>query len=126
MAMPEGDHRQEEIIRDRFEQAVLALRPFLGEQCGVPSDVRIVLDEDLSTNFIDCGDDEEWQMFGYGTSLLTLDGERVRVMFGTPYYPADWMFNFEKEDSAADFQISVYKCVLGGIVTRAIVTIDKM
>lgn len=125
--MHEGDHRQEEIIKARFEEAVVALRPFLSEQCGLPASTRIVLDEDLSADFIDCGDDEDYQMFGYGTSRLTIDGERVCVVFGTtPYHPQSWMFDYEKPIDTADFQISVLKCVLGGTVTRAIVTIEQV
>lgn len=126
MAMPEGDHRQEELIKARFEEAVFALQPFLSEQCGLPADFRIVLEDDLSTEFIDCGDDEEYQMFGYGLSRLTIDGERVCVIFGTPHHPDSWMFDYEKGVDMAEFQISVHKCVLGGAVIRAIVTIEHV
>jgi len=126
MAMPEGDHRQEEIIKARFEKAVVALQPFLSEQCGLPDDVSIVLDGDLSAEFIDCGDDEDYQMFSYGISRLTIDGERVCVVFGTADHREGWMFDYDKDIGMADFQISVLKCVLSGAVTRAIVTIEQV
>tara|TARA_B100001094_G_scaffold93579_2_gene89449 strand:+ start:6827 stop:7228 length:402 start_codon:yes stop_codon:yes gene_type:complete len=124
MAMPEGDPRQEQAIKERFFAAVMALGPFIGQQCGAEDAVRIVLEEDLATEFISCEDDEDWQMFGYSICRLPIDGEFVCVEFGTSYHPDNWMFHdFDTSPELAKFQINVHNMVVGGFATSTIVTI---
>jgi hypothetical protein len=121
------DDREEAKVQERFLDAVMALRDFIGEQCGATNhNLRIVLDDDLATEVCDCEADEEWQMFAYGLSRLSIDGEFVCIEYGTKYYPSSWMFRTDVGPFAASFQINVHNMVLGGVARSTIVTLERV
>ena len=126
MSLQDDDARAEAEIRENFFNAVMALGPFISEQCGAVANVRIVLDEDLATNFCDCEDNENWQLFSYALSRLTIDGELVCIEFGTPYYPLDWMFRHDVDPALAQFQINVHNMIQHGVAESTIATVEHV
>lgn len=127
MPTPEGDDRAERTIEERFFHAATSLVPFIASQCGAETDVRIVLDDDLAAEFCECGEDEDWQGFGYGMSRLTIGGELVCVEYiGDDPAGCDWIFRDDVDPKAAVFQINVYNMILNGVAQSTIVTIGHV
>ena len=117
---------REEIIRAHFFDSVMALGPFIGEQCGAGPNVRLVLEDDLATSLADCGEDEDWQMFGYYVSRLTIDGELVCIEYGSCAYPDGWSFMWGCDISMAAYQINVHNATQGGMAFSTIATVEKV
>ena len=125
MAMPEGDDRQEQIIRERFCTSVAALGPLISKLCDVPDHLlRIVLDDDLATELIECEGDEDWQFFGYAKVNISTNDKWVVIQYGTPLHLNEWAVVGNESPDDVQYRVNVHKTVVDGNVFSCIVTVE--